>query len=128
MPPVMHEPPSLTGITGLDSNALRLGAAASGSIVAGAGPWPLFRFLLKVGPVLFGSGYVLFTFLPWHLARITVTDALSIVLLVTSAVLLLRFRVQTTWLLLGAAAAGPALPHLTSLFAGGWLPRLSLSP
>ena len=184
------------------------------SLVASAGLWPLFLFFVKVGSVLFGSGYVLFAFLradlvtrwgwltemqlldaiaigqvtpgpvfttatfigyllagvpgalvatlgiflpafffvaisapliprlrrspvagavldgvnaaslalmafvTWHLARTALADALSIVLLITSAVLLLWFRVRTTWLLLGAAAVGLAWPWLTRLFAG----------
>ena len=43
-----------------------LGTAAGAGAVAGAasvGLWPLFAFFLKVGSVLFGSGYVLLAFL-----------------------------------------------------------------
>jgi chromate transporter len=42
-----------------------LGAGTTGATAAGAsfGLWPLFLFFLKVGSVLFGSGYVLLAFL-----------------------------------------------------------------
>jgi chromate transporter len=45
--------------------ALLFGAApaAAGAGAAPFGLWPLFLFFLKVGAVLFGSGYVLFAFL-----------------------------------------------------------------
>jgi chromate transporter len=38
-------------------------AAAAGTIAAPFGLWPLFLFFLKVGSVLYGSGYVLLAFL-----------------------------------------------------------------
>ncbi len=41
-----------------------------------------------------------------QLARAAIVDALTIALAVASAVLLLRFRVRSTWLLLGAALVG----------------------
>ena len=216
---------TLTSLIGHDSPAFSFGARSgarmtgatavtAGTIVAGAGTWPIFLFFLKVGSVLFGSGYVLYAFLradlvtrwswltetqlldaiavgqvtpgpvfttatfigyllagvpgalvatlgiflpafvfvaasapliprlrrsplagamldainaaslalmavvTWHIARTAVTDALSIVLAITSAVLLLRFRIGTTWLLLAAAAVGLASPYLGRLFAG----------
>jgi chromate transporter len=37
--------------------------AAAAPAVAAVGPWPLFLIFLKIGSVLFGSGYVLFAFL-----------------------------------------------------------------
>lgn len=43
------------------SPALASGAVAGGSVAFGS--WPLFLFFLKVGSVLFGSGYVLLAFL-----------------------------------------------------------------
>ena len=197
-----------------DTNTIRAGAAATGAILAGAGTWPIFLFFLKVGSVLFGSGYVLFAFLradlvtrwgwltetqlldaiaigqvtpgpvfttatfigyllagvpgalvatigiflpafvfvaasapliprlrrsplagaildgvnaaslalmavvTWHIARSAVTGPLSILLAVASAVLLLRFRIGTTWMLLGAAAVGLASWYLARLIAG----------
>ena len=209
---------------GRDASAFAIGArsdtgvigaaATAGTIVAGASTWPIFLFFLKVGSVLFGSGYVLYAFLradlvtrwgwltetqlldaiaigqvtpgpvfttatfigyllagvpgaivatlgiflpafvfvavsapliprlrrsplagaildgvnaaslalmafvTWHIARTAVTDALGVALAVTSAILLLRFRIGTTWLLLAAAAVGLALPYLKHLFAG----------
>jgi chromate transporter len=39
------------------------GAAGTATGVAAVGVWPLFAFFLKVGSVLFGSGYVLLAFL-----------------------------------------------------------------
>jgi chromate transporter len=41
-----------------------------------------------------------------HLARSAVVDALTVLLAVASAVLLLRYRVSATWLLLGGAGVG----------------------
>ncbi len=206
--------PGHVTVAGFDTTAIRAGAATAGTIIASSGTWPIFLFFLKVGSVLFGSGYVLFAFLradlvtrwgwltetqlldaiaigqvtpgplfttatfigyllagvpgaliatagiflpafvfvamtapiiprlrrsplagaildgvnaaslalmavvTWHIARNAVIDALSIVLAVTSAVLLLRFRIRTTWLLLAAAAVGLASPYLARLFAG----------
>jgi chromate transporter len=45
-----------------------------------------------------------------QLARTALVDAASVALCVTSALLLLRFRVNTTWLVLGAAVVG-AIVH-----------------
>lgn len=39
------------------------GAAGAGTAAAAVGLWPLFAFFVKVGSVLFGSGYVLLAFL-----------------------------------------------------------------
>jgi chromate transporter len=39
------------------------GAAGGAGVVAGVGAWPLFWIFLKIGSVLFGSGYVLLAFL-----------------------------------------------------------------
>jgi chromate transporter len=189
--------------------------AAGGAVAAGAGAavglWPLFAFFLKVGSVLFGSGYVLLAFLradlverwhwlsdgqlldaivvgqvtpgpvfttatfigyllhggtgalvatlgifapafvfvalsapivprlrrsrwagafldglnvaslalmavvSWFLARAALHDAWTIALAVVSALLLLRFRVSSVWLVVGAAAVAGvrvALAHL----------------
>jgi chromate transporter len=43
--------------------ALPLPQATAAAAAAGAGLWPLFGFFVKVGSVLFGSGYVLIAFL-----------------------------------------------------------------
>jgi chromate transporter len=43
--------------------AMGLGAAGAAASSASVGVWPLFAFFLKVGSVLFGSGYVLLAFL-----------------------------------------------------------------
>jgi chromate transporter len=64
-------------------------AAATGSAAAGAaapfGLWPMFLFFLKVGSVLFGSGYVLLAFLRadlvdrWHwLTEGQLLDAIAV--------------------------------------------------
>lgn len=48
------------------------GAATAGAIAAGAaafGLWPLFVFFLKVGSILYGSGYVLLAFLEGDLVE-----------------------------------------------------------
>lgn len=45
----------------------------------------------------------------WQLARSAVTDLATAALAVASAVLLFRFRVSSSWLVLGGAAVGPLL-------------------
>jgi chromate transporter len=59
------------------------GAAAAGAVPFGL--WPLFLFFLKIGAVLFGSGYVLLAFLRadlverWHwLAEAQLLDAIAV--------------------------------------------------
>lgn len=80
---------SVTGSFGLSESVLALplatvGAAAGTSAVA-VGPWPIFLFFIKVGSVLFGSGYVLLAFLRadlverWHwLSDAQLLDAIAI--------------------------------------------------
>lgn len=60
-------------------------AAVGGTISASFGLWPLFLFFLKVGSVLFGSGYVLLVFLRadlverWHwLTESQLLDAIAV--------------------------------------------------
>jgi hypothetical protein len=67
-------------VLGINELVILFGAGAAAS--ASFGLWPLFLFFLKVGSVLFGSGYVL---------------------LAASLILLLRFRINSTWLVLGGA-------------------------
>lgn len=66
-----------------------LGAVAPGAVITAAaypfGLWPLFLFFLKVGSVLFGSGYVLLAFLrsdlvqSWHwLTEGQLLDAIAV--------------------------------------------------
>jgi chromate transporter len=178
-------------------------AAATGPVVgASFGLWPMFLFFLKIGSVLFGSGYVLLAFLradlvdrwhwlteaqlldavavgqftpgpvfttatfigyvlaglpgagiatlgiflpafvfvaisgplvprlrrskfagafldginvgslalmavvTWHLGRAALTDGLTVLLALVSAALLLRYRINSAWLVLGGAIAG----------------------
>ncbi|HEY0556115.1 MAG TPA: chromate efflux transporter, partial [Thermoanaerobaculia bacterium] len=52
----------LPTVAAMPSKALAAGAAA-GTAAAGFGLWPLFWVFLKIGAVLFGSGYVLLAFL-----------------------------------------------------------------
>lgn len=42
----------------------------------------------------------------WELARVSLVDPLTVVLAVAAAVLLIRFRVNSAWLVLGGGAAG----------------------
>jgi chromate transporter len=65
--------------------AMMQAASASGAIPAAFGLWPLFLFFLKVGSVLFGSGYVLLVFLRadlverWHwLSETQLLDAIAV--------------------------------------------------
>lgn len=61
------------------------GAATAGTLSGSIGLWPLFLFFVKVGSVLFGSGYVLLVFLRadlverWHwLTEAQLLDAVAI--------------------------------------------------
>ena len=61
------------------------GAASAGPLSGSFGLWPLFIFFLKVGSVLFGSGYVLLVFLRadlverWHwLTEVQLLDAIAV--------------------------------------------------
>jgi chromate transporter len=42
----------------------------------------------------------------WQLARAAICDVTTVLLTIASAILLLRFRVNSAWLVLGGAAAG----------------------
>jgi len=42
----------------------------------------------------------------WHLGRAAVCDVIALVLAVVRAILLLRFRVDSAWLVLGGAILG----------------------
>jgi chromate transporter len=125
---------------------LSMAVVSGGSAAVPFGLAPLFLFFLKVGSVLFGSGYVLLAFLRadlverwgWltegqlldavavgqvtprpvfttatfaQLARAAVVDVPTLVLALASALLLIRFRVSSAWLVLAAAAIGVALRH-----------------
>jgi chromate transporter len=52
-----------------------------------------------------------------HLARSAVVDVLTLILAAASAVLLLRYRVSATWLLVGGAGVG-----LASALVAAWNP------
>ncbi|MBE0540608.1 MAG: chromate efflux transporter [Verrucomicrobia bacterium] len=95
-----------------------LAAATTGAVSAGAaatpfGVWPLFLFFLKVGAVLYGSGYVLLAFLRGDLVE--------------------RFGWLTEAQLLDAIAVGQMMPgplFTTATFIGyllGGLPAAALA-
>src|SRR6266849_2208033 len=98
----------------------------SGAIVATTGIFlPAFFFVSISGPLLprlrrspvagaFLAGVnagslALMVVVTWELSRAAIVDVTTIVLAVASAILLLRFRVNSAWLVLLGAAAG-ALP------------------
>ena len=98
----------------------------SGAIVATTGIFlPAFFFVSISGPLLprlrrspiagaFLDGVnagslALMVVVTWELSRAAIVDVTTIVLAVASAILLLRFRVNSAWLVLLGAAAG-ALP------------------
>lgn len=62
-----HRPLALLGLLGPAAGAPA--AAAAAPAVAAFGLWPLFLFFLKVGAILFGSGYVLLAFLRTDLVQ-----------------------------------------------------------
>ncbi|MDB5296690.1 MAG: chromate transporter, chromate ion transporter family [Phycisphaerales bacterium] len=64
LPAVALPDPGLTAGTPLAAGpATVAGVAGAGAAGAGVGLWPLFLVFLKIGSVLFGSGYVLLAFL-----------------------------------------------------------------
>jgi chromate transporter len=113
------------------------GGAAAGSAAFGLGP--LFCFFLKVGSVLFGSGYVLLAFLRadlvdrWHwLSDSQLLDAIAVGQITPGPV----FTTATFigWVLAGApgaavATAGIFLPAFFFVaISGPFVPRLRRSP
>ena len=103
------------------------GVAAGAALPAAAVPFglmPLFLFFLKVGAVLFGSGYVLLAFLRadlverWHwLSEAQLIDAIAVGQITPGAAL------ATTGIFLPAfayvAASGPLLPRIRRSPAAG---------
>lgn len=59
-----------------------------------------------------GASLALMAVVTWTLARAALIDAGTVVLLVVSAVLLLRYRVNSAWLVLGGGALGNLLAAL----------------
>ena len=79
--------------------------AASGPLVPRLRRWPWTAPLLDgVNAAALG----LMAAVTWDLGRAAVVDWLTALLAVGAAVLLLRWRVNSTWLVLGGAAAGLA--------------------
>jgi len=78
--------------------------------VAASGPLvPLLRRSKTAGAFLDGvnvASLALIAVVTWHLGRAAVVNVTTLVLAATSAVLLLRFRVNSLWLVVGGAVAG----------------------
>jgi chromate transporter len=77
--------PNRTGHKSLLAPSLGLFLQASPAVAASFGLWPLFLFFLKVGSVLYGSGYVLLAFIRsdlverWHwLTETQLLDAIAV--------------------------------------------------
>jgi chromate transporter len=94
-----------------------------GAVVATVGIFlPAFVFVAASGPLVprlrsstTASGFLdgvnvaslaLMTVVTWHLGRAAIVNVSTLALMLVSAVLLLRYRVNSVWLVLGGAAAG----------------------
>jgi len=82
------------------------------AFVALSGPLvPRLRRSPAAGAFLDGvnvASLALMAFVTWQLARAALVDGITIGLALVSALLLLRFRVNSVWLMLGGAAVGAA--------------------
>jgi chromate transporter len=100
----------------------------SGAVVATCGIFlPAFLFVALSGPliprlrrsatagaVLDGvnvASLALMAVVTWHLSRAAVVDGMTAILALVSAVLLLRFRLNSAWLVLGGGLVGLSLMH-----------------
>jgi chromate transporter len=83
--------------------------------VALSGPLiPRLRRSATAGAVLDGvnvASLALMTVVTWHLGRAAVVDGMTAILALVSAVLLLRFRLNSAWLVLGGGLVGLSLMH-----------------
>jgi len=83
--------------------------------VALSGPLiPRLRRSATAGAVLDGvnvASLALMAVVTWHLGRAAVVDGTTAVLALVSAVLLLRFRLNSAWLVLGGGLVGLSLMH-----------------
>ena len=85
--------------------------------VALSGPLvPRLRRSPTAGAVLDGvnvASLALMAVVAWQLGRSALVDVMPVVLCIASALLLLRWRVNSAWLVLGGAAVGLAASLLT---------------
>jgi chromate transporter len=80
--------------------------AVSGPLVPRLRRWPVAGAFLD-GAIV--ASLALMAVVTWQLARAAIVDRASAVLAVLSAVVLLRYRINSVWLVLGGAAAGLVL-------------------
>ena len=82
-------------------------------LVAASGPFvSRLRESRLVASILDGvtvGSLALMAVVTWQLGRAAVTDAVAAVLAIVSAFLLLRFRLNSTWLIVGGAGVGTIL-------------------
>jgi chromate transport protein ChrA len=89
-------------------------AAAQSAAPVGFSLGALFLTFLKIGATLYGSGYVLLAFLHhdfvarlgWLTDQASIVDVLTAGLAAVAAVLLIRFRLNSAWLVLGGGVVG----------------------
>jgi chromate transporter len=80
--------------------------AVSGPLVPRLRRWPLAGAFLD-GVIV--ASLALMAVVTWQLAQAAIVDRASLVLAVLSAVVLLRYQINSVWLVLGGAAAGLVL-------------------
>ncbi len=133
---LLERPPSRSPLTGLFFGATALPAGAAGA--AAVGVWSLFFYFLKVGAVLFGSGYLLLALLRadlverWHwLTEAQLLDAIAVSQVtpgpLSTAATFIGYLLAGPW---GAllATIGIFLPGFVIVAASGRLiPRLRQS-
>lgn len=137
--PILPTAPATPSLPLVAATGALAGTATAATVATPFGLWPLFLFFLKVGSVLFGSGYVLLAFLDadlvarWHwLTKNQLLDAIAVGQFTPGPV----FTTATFigYLLGGVegafvATAGIFLPaFLFVAISGPLIPRLRRSP